>query len=158
RNARPLRPGVLVSRLNPRSSHASSISGGKVCPPARDRLRSPAHGGVMRPVTRSFRWLGVLLAAASSGCQVPPERRSDRTAPPPPASRESDDPVAKASKLWSSGRIDEAGAELKRAIESDPKNARARYLYASLLAELGELRAAAGELEQVVAMTPGDPL
>src|SRR5262245_27422717 len=81
----------------------------------------------------------------------------DRPASSEPT-REDQDPVAKASKLWASGKVDEAAVELKAAIEQDPGNARARYLYATLLVDRGELRAAVSELELVVAKTEGDPL
>jgi tetratricopeptide (TPR) repeat protein len=96
----------------------------------------------------------IFLAA----CGAPPRKEGS---PPPPtalaAAREKSNdeeksPLARADALYGQGHLEEAIVEIEKLLHEEPDNARARYFYGCYLAEKGELRGAATELQRTLDM------
>lgn len=101
------------------------------------------------------------FALATPGCSSG-ERGADAPPPPPPGSetkeapKEDDDPIVVATRLHQAQDLEGALRVLREALRKDPSSGRARYLYATLLLEKGELRGAGRELELTLVHEPDD--
>jgi tetratricopeptide (TPR) repeat protein len=69
---------------------------------------------------------------------------------------EEKDPVVRANRLHLQGNLDGALTEIKKALNANPDDGRARYFYANFLLEKGELRGAATEFQRAIDLKSKD--